>query len=184
MPLGNQDSGVTGAAKFVTSTLGNAVGGVSRTVGGVTGAAGRGIGDTITGATGSAGKPVGDALGSVGSGVEDGARKVAKGIEDAGQWNSATLGFLLLSPNPPIVAISRTTISSPACPPRRSSGSKKRPGVEQTIATNFCSLSQIRYPSSSGQLTARLRLLLSEGLRGRLTQGPSVLTDPMIAARR
>ncbi|GLA02915.1 hypothetical protein AnigIFM60653_002486 [Aspergillus niger] len=82
----SQDSGVTGAAKFVTSTLGNAVGGVSRTVGGVTGAAGRGVGDTITGATGSAGKPVGDALGSVGSGVEDGARKVAKGIEDAGQW--------------------------------------------------------------------------------------------------
>ncbi|CAK40253.1 uncharacterized protein An09g03140 [Aspergillus niger] len=86
MPFSSQDSGVTGAAKFVTSTLGNAVGGVSRTVGGVTGAAGRGVGDTITGATGSAGKPVGDALGSVGSGVEDGARKVAKGIEDAGQW--------------------------------------------------------------------------------------------------
>ncbi|RAH43481.1 uncharacterized protein BO95DRAFT_445066 [Aspergillus brunneoviolaceus CBS 621.78] len=84
----SQDSGVTGAAKFVTSTLGNTVGGVSRTVGGVTGAAGRGIGDTITGATGSAGKPVGDALGNIGSGVEDGARKVAQGVEDAGQWKS------------------------------------------------------------------------------------------------
>lgn len=82
----SQDTGVTGAAKFVTSTLGNTVGGVSRTVGGVTGAAARGVGDTITSATGSAGKPVGDALGSVGTGVEDGANRVAKGVEDAGQW--------------------------------------------------------------------------------------------------
>ncbi|KAF7179442.1 hypothetical protein CNMCM7691_008375 [Aspergillus felis] len=82
----SQNTGVTGAAKFVTSTLGNTVGGVSRTVGGVTGAATRGIGDTITSATGSAGKPVGDALGSVGTGVEGGAIRVAKGVEDAGQW--------------------------------------------------------------------------------------------------
>ncbi|KAF7589408.1 hypothetical protein BBP40_004312 [Aspergillus hancockii] len=81
----SQDTGVTGAAKFVTSTLGNTVGGVSRTVGSVTGAATRGIGGTINGATGSAGKPVGDALGSLGTGVEDGATRVAKGVEDAGQ---------------------------------------------------------------------------------------------------
>ncbi|KAF7117623.1 hypothetical protein CNMCM5793_006715 [Aspergillus hiratsukae] len=94
MPNNNsQDSGVTGAAKFVTSTLGNTVGGVSRTAGEVTGAAARGIGETITSATGSAGKPVGDALGSVGSAVEDGAKTVAKGVEDAGQWR---LIFLLI----------------------------------------------------------------------------------------
>ncbi|KAF5855361.1 hypothetical protein ETB97_009350 [Aspergillus alliaceus] len=84
----SQDSGVTGAAKFVTSTLGNTVGGVSRTVGGVTGAATRGIGNTITGATGSAGKPLGDGLGNIGTGVEDGANRVAKGVENAGQWKS------------------------------------------------------------------------------------------------
>ncbi|KAH1757296.1 hypothetical protein KXX41_006482 [Aspergillus fumigatus] len=84
----SQDTGVTGAAKFVTSTVGNTVGGVSRTVGGVTGAAARGVGGTITSATGSAGKPVGDALGSVGTGVEDAANRVAKGVEDAGQWRS------------------------------------------------------------------------------------------------
>ena len=42
----NSNNGVTGAATAVTSTLGNAVGGVSRTLGGVVGAAGRGVGDT------------------------------------------------------------------------------------------------------------------------------------------
>jgi hypothetical protein len=82
----SQDTGVTGAAKFVTSTVGNTVGGVSRTVGGVTGAAGRGLGDTVNSATGSAGKPLGDALFVAGSGVEDGTRKVAKSVEHAGQW--------------------------------------------------------------------------------------------------
>ncbi|SPO07350.1 uncharacterized protein DNG_10044 [Cephalotrichum gorgonifer] len=82
----NQGKGVTGAAKFVTSTAGNVVGGVSRTVGNVAGAAGRGLGDTVTSATGSAGKPVGDAIGSVGTGVESGADGLAKGIENAGQW--------------------------------------------------------------------------------------------------
>ncbi|KAI1268042.1 hypothetical protein F5Y18DRAFT_424357 [Xylariaceae sp. FL1019] len=83
MPLDNsQDKGVTGGAKFVTSTLGNAVGGVGRTLGNVTGAAGRGIGDTITSTTGSAGKPVGDAIHSLGQGVENGAHSVSKGAED------------------------------------------------------------------------------------------------------
>ncbi|KAJ5225899.1 hypothetical protein N7468_007124 [Penicillium chermesinum] len=87
MPVnGSQDSGVTGAAKFVTSTLGNTVGGVGRTVGGVTGAATRGVGDTISGATGSAGRPVGDALNSAGTGLEDGTKRVAHGVENAGQW--------------------------------------------------------------------------------------------------
>jgi hypothetical protein len=89
MPIENSnDKGVTGAAKFVTSTLGNAVGGVGRTAGNITGAAGRGIGDTITSATGSAGKPVGDALHSVGTGVENGANNVARGVENAGRWKS------------------------------------------------------------------------------------------------
>ncbi len=90
MPINvdNSDTGATGAAKFVTSTLGNTVGGIARTVGGVTGAAGRGIGDTITGATGSAGKPVGDALANVTSGVEDATKKTAKGVEEAGAWQS------------------------------------------------------------------------------------------------
>ncbi|KAI1174374.1 hypothetical protein F4777DRAFT_554309 [Nemania sp. FL0916] len=89
MPLeNNNDQGVTGAAKFVTSTLGNAVGGVGRTVGNVTGAAGRGIGDTITSSTGSAGRPVGDAISSVGTGIEGGANSVAKGVENAGKWKS------------------------------------------------------------------------------------------------
>ncbi|KAI0839636.1 hypothetical protein F5Y06DRAFT_11422 [Hypoxylon sp. FL0890] len=82
----SQDSGVTGAAKFVTSTVGNTAGGVGRTAGNVVGAAGRGLGDTITSATGSAGKPVGDALGSVGTGVQNGADSLSKGVENAGQW--------------------------------------------------------------------------------------------------
>ncbi|KAI1777410.1 hypothetical protein F4818DRAFT_439766 [Hypoxylon cercidicola] len=74
----NQDSGVTGAAKFVTSTIGNVAGGVGRTAGGVVGAAGRGLGDTVTSTTGSAGKPVGDAVSSIGTGVQDGAEGVSK----------------------------------------------------------------------------------------------------------
>jgi hypothetical protein len=61
----SNESGVTGAAKFVTSTLGNTVGGLTGTVGNVVGAAGRGLGETVTGATGSAGKDVGKALGDV-----------------------------------------------------------------------------------------------------------------------
>ncbi|KAJ5308733.1 hypothetical protein N7508_004112 [Penicillium antarcticum] len=88
MPIdtSSQDKGVTGAAKFVTSTFGNTVGGVTRTLGGVTGTAGRGIGDTITSATGSTGEPVGNMLGSATTGLEDGAKQVAKGVEDAGKW--------------------------------------------------------------------------------------------------
>ncbi|OQD84323.1 hypothetical protein PENANT_c013G09355 [Penicillium antarcticum] len=77
MPIdtSSQDKGVTGAAKFVTSTFGNTVGGVTRTLGGVTGTAGRGIGDTITSATGSTGEPVGNMLGSATTGLEDGAKQ-------------------------------------------------------------------------------------------------------------
>ncbi|RYP38235.1 hypothetical protein DL768_010809 [Monosporascus sp. mg162] len=85
----SQDKGATGAAKFGTSTVGNAVGGVGRTVGSVTGAAARGVGDTITNTTGSAGKPVGDAIGSIGMGIQGGADSVAKGVENAGQWKSS-----------------------------------------------------------------------------------------------
>ena len=47
MPIGTQqESGVTSGVKFVTSTIGNTVGGVTNTVGGVVGALGRGIGET------------------------------------------------------------------------------------------------------------------------------------------
>lgn len=85
MPNGtSQDSGATGAAKWVTSTVGNTVGGVTRTLGGVTGAASRGLGDTFNSATGS--KPVGDTIGKAGSSVQGGAESVARGVEDAGKW--------------------------------------------------------------------------------------------------
>lgn len=86
----NQDKGVTGAAKWTTSTVGNAVGGVGRTVGNVTGAAGRGLGETVTSVTGEAGKPVGDAIGSVGTGVQNGAEGLSKGVENAGQWKKSS----------------------------------------------------------------------------------------------
>lgn len=55
----NQDQGATGAARFVTSAIGNTLGGVTRTVGNVTGAATRGVGDTVNAVTGDAGKPLG-----------------------------------------------------------------------------------------------------------------------------
>ena len=45
---------------FVTSTVGNATGGIAKTAGSVVGAAGRGVGDTVTGVTGNADKPVGE----------------------------------------------------------------------------------------------------------------------------
>ncbi|MCJ1352854.1 MAG: hypothetical protein MMC33_002838 [Icmadophila ericetorum] len=86
MPIGPQhDSGLTKGTLFVTSTLGNAVGGVTKTVGGVVGAGGRGVGNTITGVTGSAGKPVGDALNSLATGIEGGAYDLGKGVERAGE---------------------------------------------------------------------------------------------------
>ncbi|KAI4143191.1 MAG: hypothetical protein L6R39_004669 [Caloplaca ligustica] len=80
------DKGATGAAKFVTSTVGNTVGGLGKTVGGIVGAGGIGLGQTVTGATGSAGKPIGDALESLGEGVESGVKNVSQGVEDAGKW--------------------------------------------------------------------------------------------------
>jgi hypothetical protein len=86
MSENNQDKGATGAAKFVTSTLGNTLGGVTRTVGGVAGTAGRGIGDTINSATGSVGEPIGNVLGSATTVLEDGTKRVAKGVEDVGKW--------------------------------------------------------------------------------------------------
>ncbi|KAI4121411.1 MAG: hypothetical protein LQ338_006381 [Usnochroma carphineum] len=82
----NDDKGATGAAKFVTSTVGNTVGGLGRTVGGIVGAGGRGLGQTVTGATGSAGQPIGEALESLGNGIEGGTKNVSKGVEDAGKW--------------------------------------------------------------------------------------------------
>ncbi|KAK1636266.1 hypothetical protein BDP81DRAFT_429363 [Colletotrichum phormii] len=88
MPVGNSDqnAGVTGGAKFVTSALGNTVGGVTRTVGNVTGAATQGVGDTISSATGSAGRPVGDGIANLGQGLSGALNSVGKGAEDAGQW--------------------------------------------------------------------------------------------------
>lgn len=83
MPL--DDGKGNNPATFVTSTLGNAAGGVSKTAGGIVGAAGRGVGDTVTGVTGDMGKPVGDAVTSLGNGVEGGTKNVAEGVEDAGK---------------------------------------------------------------------------------------------------
>lgn len=87
---GAQQTGdkAAGAANFLTSTVGNTVGGLSRTVGNVTGAATRGVGDTVTGVTGDVGKPLGDAIGSLGTGVEGGVDSLAKGVEDAGNWKN------------------------------------------------------------------------------------------------
>ncbi|KAI9742045.1 MAG: hypothetical protein M1834_000435 [Cirrosporium novae-zelandiae] len=85
MPVGQSDSGLSKGALFVTSTIGNTVGGVSKTVGGILGAGGRGLGETITGVTGSAGKPIGDGIASAATGIENGARDVARGVEKAGQ---------------------------------------------------------------------------------------------------
>lgn len=82
------NSGVTGAGKTVTSTLGNTVGGLTNTVGGVVGAATRGIGETVTGATGGLGKPLGDGIANIGTGVEGGVAHVSQGVKDAGEWKT------------------------------------------------------------------------------------------------
>ncbi|KAF4305996.1 hypothetical protein GTA08_BOTSDO07197 [Botryosphaeria dothidea] len=81
----SNDSGVSSGVKFVTSTIGNTVGGLTNTVGGVVGAAGRGIGETLEGATGSAGRPVARGVADAATGVEDGSNRIAKGVKDAGQ---------------------------------------------------------------------------------------------------
>jgi hypothetical protein len=87
MGLGqNDDTGVKGGAKFVTSTVGSTVSGLTNTVGGVVGAVGRGLGETVTGATGA--KSVGDGVRDMGQGVENGAADLAKGAKDAGEWKS------------------------------------------------------------------------------------------------
>jgi hypothetical protein len=85
MPIGQQDSGATAGVKFVTSTVGNTVGGLVNTVGGIAGATGRGLGETIEGATGSAGRSVGRAIADGATSLENGARKAASGVKDAGQ---------------------------------------------------------------------------------------------------
>lgn len=52
MPIGeNNNSGVEGAAKGVTSTLGNLTGGVVKTAGSLVGSAGEGLGNTINSKT-------------------------------------------------------------------------------------------------------------------------------------
>lgn len=85
MPIGQQDSGVTQGVKFVTSTVGNTVGGATNLVGGVVGALGRGVGETIEGATGSAGKPVARGIADASTSVEEGANKIAGGVKRAGE---------------------------------------------------------------------------------------------------
>lgn len=85
MPIGQQDSGVTSGVKFVTSTVGNTVGGVTNTVGGVVGALGRGVGETLEGATGSAGKPVARGIADTATSVENGTNQIADGVKRAGE---------------------------------------------------------------------------------------------------
>ncbi|KAF2257174.1 hypothetical protein BU26DRAFT_513873 [Trematosphaeria pertusa] len=85
MPVGQQESGVTSGVKFVTSTVGNTVGGLTNTVGGVVGALGRGVGETVEGATGSAGRPVARGISDATTSVEDGANKIAGGVKRAGE---------------------------------------------------------------------------------------------------
>lgn len=85
MPVGQQESGVTSGVKFVTSTVGNTVGGVTNTAGGVVGALGRGVGETLEGATGSAGRPVARGIADATTSVEDGAGKIAGGVKRAGE---------------------------------------------------------------------------------------------------
>lgn len=82
MPLDNNNQN---PVTFVTSTLGNGVGGVAKTAGGIVGAGGRGVGQTITGVTGNAGKPLGDAVEALGNGIEGGTKNVAEGVENAGK---------------------------------------------------------------------------------------------------
>jgi hypothetical protein len=86
MPIGQQESGATAGAKFVTSTVGNTVGGLTNTVGGLVGALGRGVGETIEGATGNAGRPVAKGLTDVTNGIEKGSNDVAGGVKRAGEW--------------------------------------------------------------------------------------------------
>ncbi|KAL1837208.1 hypothetical protein VTJ49DRAFT_4159 [Mycothermus thermophilus] len=78
----NTDSGATGAAKTVTSTLGNTTGSLLNTVGG----------ETVNAATGGLGKPVGDAVSNVGTSVEAGVGSVAQGTKDAGEWKTPAGG--------------------------------------------------------------------------------------------
>jgi hypothetical protein len=80
MPIGQQE---TSGVKFVTSTVGNTVGGVTNTLGGVVGALGRGVGETLEGATGSAGRPVARGIADVSTSLEKGANDVA--VKRAGE---------------------------------------------------------------------------------------------------
>jgi hypothetical protein len=82
----NEPSGIEGAAKTVTSTVGGTAGGLLNTVGGVVGGASRGVGETVNALTGGIGQPLGDAISNVGTGVEGGVASVAKGAKDAGEW--------------------------------------------------------------------------------------------------
>lgn len=89
MPIGQSStntttSGAEGAAKGLTSTLGNLTGGVVKTAGGAVGSVGQGLGETINNTTGT--KAVGNGLQGLTGGVKDGADALGKGAENAGQW--------------------------------------------------------------------------------------------------
>lgn len=85
MPIGQQESGVTSGVKFVTSTVGNTVGGVTNLAGGLVGTTGRGVGEILEGATGSAGRPIARGLADASTSVEDGAARIAGGVKRAGE---------------------------------------------------------------------------------------------------
>jgi len=78
-------SGILGAGKTVTSTLGNTLGGVTNTAGGVVGSAGKGVGETVNSAAGNTGKPLGDTISSLGSGVDKAGQGLSQGLRDAGE---------------------------------------------------------------------------------------------------
>lgn len=116
MPIGQSStntssstSGAEGAAKGLTSTLGNLTGGVVKTAGGAVGSVGQGLGETINseftlsfntpqkrkpkvnanlkGTVDTTGtKAVGNGLQGLTGGVKDGADALGKGAENAGQW--------------------------------------------------------------------------------------------------
>lgn len=83
--MSSSNSGVSGAAKFVSSTVTHTVAGVGDTIGGIVGAGARGVGETIEGATGGVGKPVANGIVAVGTGVEGGTKRVGEGLRAAGE---------------------------------------------------------------------------------------------------
>lgn len=84
----NNNQGVTGFLRGVTSTVGGVGKDVTDTVGNVAGALLGGIGTTVNNATGT--KPVGNVINSVGEGVQGAAHSVGTGVDNAGKWKDPT----------------------------------------------------------------------------------------------